>query len=579
MTPPPADHDDRDTPGDDFADLLPHLRLDELMSEVQDRFARISDSRRQFAGLLESMLVISSGLDLQDTLRSIVRSAMGLVDARYGALGVVGEDGRLSAFVHEGIDDATRERIGHLPLGDGVLGVLLDHPEIIRLRRISDHSASVGFPENHPPMTTFLGAPIAVRGVIFGNIYLTDKADGAPFTEDDVAIIRALASAAGTAVDNARLYAQLQSRVRWIEATRDLLTDLLAGSETAGTMRRLTTAVRELTSADLTFVALFDDGDDSTMTVRVASGPTADTMTGATIPMADSTSGRAVRERRTLHVESLEYTPTTQAAEFGPALVAPLRTGDSVSGVLVGLRRRGATPFDSELADLVTSFADHAALAMSLNAARTREHEFHVLADRDRIARDLHDHVIQRIFAAGLSLRATTQSITRPEAAARVSTVIDDLQDVIEDIRAAIFDLHSASPVRGDGLLARIRSAVAEIADDGPMHFSVRASGPLSAVEPLTADNVVAVVREAVSNAVRHSGGSRGVVTITVSDEVIVSVRDDGVGIDPTVDDHGERHHGLRNLRARATQVGGNLSVTRPDEGGGTELIWTVPLI
>ncbi len=572
-----ADRTGDGVPADsDFTALTSQARVDALLAEAQERFARISESRRQLAGLMESMLDISSGLDLQETLRSVVRSAMGLVGARYGAVGVRADDGRLSAFVHEGIDAESGRRIGPLPTGSGLLGEFMHRPEVMVLRHIADHPASTGFPPHHPPMTTFLGAPIVIHGQVFGTIYLTEKHDGAAFTADDEAVIRALAAAAATAVDNARLYQQLQTRVRWIEATRDVVTGLLAEDDTTTVFQRLADALQELTGAALTFIALPDDTDPEVLSVIVAAGETSGEVVGSTIPIDGSTSGRAVRERATLRVEHLQYSPMELSSEFGPALVAPLRSGDDVTGVLVSLRRTGMPGFDQDMSDLVTSFADHAALGLSLAESRVRERQFHVLADRDRIARDLHDHVIQRIFAAGLSLRAIAQTADDLTVGDRLTQTIDDLQDVIQDIRGTIFDLH-ADPDAAPGLLTRTRSAVAELAAGAGVVVVVRSSGPLSAIDPTTAEHVLAVVREGVSNVVRHSGAERAVVTIAVADQVTVTVSDNGAGGCEAHAPSRDRH-GLRNMRARAADVGGTLAVVPSDEGG-TRIIWTAPLV
>jgi GAF domain-containing protein len=187
-------------------DTLSQLRLHELLSEVQERIEQIVESRDRLDGLVEAMLAVTSGLELDATLRTIVHTAIELIDARYGALGVRGHDHELVEFVYEGIDDATRAKIGPLPQGLGVLGVLIDQPMPIRLDNIDDHPASVGFPPNHPPMRTFLGVPIRIRDEVYGNLYLTEKKTGQPFSEDDEVLALALAAAAGIAIDNARLY-------------------------------------------------------------------------------------------------------------------------------------------------------------------------------------------------------------------------------------------------------------------------------------------------------------------------------------------------------------------------------------
>ena len=216
---------------------LSQLRLRELLTEVQDRVEQIVKGRDRLDGLVEAMLVVTSGLELDATLRTIVHTAIELVDARYGALGVRGSDHELVEFIYEGIDEATRELIGPLPEGRGVLGVLIDDPKPIRLDQILGHPASVGFPPNHPPMRTFLGVPVRIRDEVFGNLYLTEKADGQPFSEDDEVLVQALAAAAGIAIDNARLYQQSQARQTWIEATRDIGTEMLSGVDPATVFR------------------------------------------------------------------------------------------------------------------------------------------------------------------------------------------------------------------------------------------------------------------------------------------------------------------------------------------------------
>ncbi len=229
--------------------------------EVQDRVEQIVEGRDRLDGLVEAMLVVTSGLELDETLKTIVHTAIELVDAQYGALGVRGYDHELVEFIYEGIDEEMREQIGHLPEGLGVLGVLIDDPKPIRLDNIAHHAASVGFPPNHPPMRTFLGVPVRIRDEVFGNLYLTEKAGGQPFSEDDEVLVQALAAAAGIAIDNARLYEQSKTRQSWIEATRDIGTELLAGTDPATVFRLIADKSRHLSGAEMTLVAVPADAD------------------------------------------------------------------------------------------------------------------------------------------------------------------------------------------------------------------------------------------------------------------------------------------------------------------------------
>ena len=237
-------------------DTLSQLRLRELLAEVQERITQIVEGRDRLDGLVEAMLVVTSDLDLDTTLRTIVHTAIELVDARYGALGVRGSGHDLLAFIYEGIDENERERIGHLPEGRGVLGVLIDDPKPIRLDDIAQHPASVGFPANHPPMRAFLGVPVRIRDEVFGNLYLTEKANGQPFSEDDEVLVKALAAAAGIAIENARLYEQSRARQSWIEATRDIATELLSGADPATVFRLIADKALKLTEAQATLVAV-----------------------------------------------------------------------------------------------------------------------------------------------------------------------------------------------------------------------------------------------------------------------------------------------------------------------------------
>ena len=527
-------------------------------------------------GLMEAMLAVTSGLELDATLKTIVRTATDLVAARYGALGVRGDGHELVEFITEGLDVQTHRRIGPPPAGRGVLGLLIDDPKPIRLDDIRLHPASVGFPPNHPPMRTFLGVPVRIRDEVYGNLYLTDKAGGLPFSEDDEVLVEALAAAAGIAIDNARLYEQSRARQSWIEATRDIATRLLAGDEPARVFRLIADEALHLTRADVAVVAVpmalaFDaevppDDVDELMVVEAA-GVAAVPPESRSIEVPDSVIGTTFTDRTPRRLHRLD---TGLMTDPGPAMVVPLRTTEKVAGVLVVLRRNGSQEFSDEQLDMMSSFADQATLAWQLAGTQHRMRELDVIADRDRIARDLHDHVIQRLFAAGLALQGTVARTDSPEVADRLADTVDELQSVIQDIRTTIFDLHgSASGTTR--LRQRITDAIAAFAGTGP-RTSVQFIGPLSVVSPALADHAEAVVREAVSNAVRHSGGAAVTVTVRVEDDLCIEVADDGCGMPPDV-----TASGLTNLRSRAGQVGGELLITAAP-GGGTLLRWSAPL-
>ncbi|WP_040815888.1 GAF domain-containing sensor histidine kinase [Nocardia concava] len=556
-------------------DTLSQLRLRELLTEVKDRVEQIIDARDRMDGLVEAMLAVTSGLDLDQTLRTIVHTAISLVDARYGALGVRGEDG-LEQFIYEGIDEETRARIGDLPEGRGVLGLLISQPKPIRMENLADHPASVGFPEHHPPMRTFLGVPVRIRDEIFGNLYLTEKSGGQLFTEDDEVIVQALAAAAGTAIDNARLYQSSRTRQAWIEATRDIATEFLAGTDPDEVLAHVVAHARTLTDSKWAFLAVDDEpgGDlDAVEGLRISqcSGPDGQGYNGIA-RTTDTAIGEVFRGGRPLRPTDKDDLGLDIALGAGHSLILPLNAQDSTFGVLVMVRPIGALPFADELLELAGAFTDQAALAIQFAEAQQRMRELDVLTDRDRIARDLHDHVIQRLFAAGLSLQGTVARARSAEVRERLSDVINDLQDVVQEIRTSIFDLHG-----GAGSSTRLRQRIEEVirkhtADTG-LRTSLRISGPLSVVAADLADHAEAVVREAVSNAVRHAGADTITVTIDVSDDLTLLIADDGHGIPENI-----TTSGLQNLTRRAEDMGGTFAFGRNPDGAGTLLRWAVPL-
>ncbi|MCX2931308.1 GAF domain-containing sensor histidine kinase [Mycobacterium sp. CVI_P3] len=555
-------------------DTLSQLRLRELLVEVQDRVEQIVEGRDRLDGLLEAMLAVTSGLELDVTLRTIVHTAIDLVDARYGALGVRGQDHELVEFIYEGIDPETRDQIGPLPEGRGVLGHLIDEPKPIRLENILQHPASVGFPPNHPPMRTFLGVPVRIRNEVYGNLYLTEKADGQPFSEDDEVLVEALAAAAGIAIDNARLYAQSRARQSWIEATRDIGTELLGGGDPARVFRLIADEAVKLTAADVVLVAVPSDvqlpvEDIRELLVVETAGAIGPAQALPSIPVAGSAIGASFATRTPRRFDTIGDELAT-VPDAGTALVLPLRTTNAVAGVMVIVRRRGKQAFSDEQLDMMAGFADQATLAWQLATTQRHLRELDVHSDRDRIARDLHDHVIQRLFAIGLSLQGTIPRSRVPEVQQRLMNSVDDLQGVIQEIRTAIFDLHggSAGTTR---LRQRLDETIGAFAGSD-LRTNVQYIGPLSVIDATLADHAEAVVCEAVSNAVRHANAQTLAVNVRVEDELAIEVVDDGRGIPADV-----TASGLTNLRRRAEEVGGEFEVGNAP-GGGTILRWTAPL-
>ncbi|WP_433762267.1 GAF domain-containing protein [Nocardia sp. CA-135398] len=562
-------------------DTLSQLRLRELLMEVQDHIAQIVDVRDRMDRLMEAMLVVTAGLDLDNTLRTIVHSAIELVDAQYGALGVRETDptnNQLAEFVYEGIDDRTRVLIGDLPRGHGVLGLLIQQPKPIRLTNLSDHPSSVGFPEHHPPMHTFLGVPVQVRDEVFGNLYLTEKAGGLEFTEDDEVVVRALAAAAGIAIENARLYELSRARQQWLEATRDVATELLVATESSEILDLVVQRALTLTDSACTFIALPEDPDIpadevTELMVVAAAGLDADELTGQRLPVAASNSGEVFLRGQVMSVQKLSYDPFSDSPEFGPALILPLRAGRSVVGVLTTLRPVDAPPLDTAAQTMMAAIADQTALALQLAETQERMRELDVLSDRDRIARGLHDHVIQRLFAVGLSLQSTAQRARAPEVRSRLLATIDDVQAIVQDIRHSIFDLQSNTTADSSKYRKYLHGIIVDMTADSGLHTTVRLAGPVTVLAPPLSDDVEAVLREAVSNVVRHASASTVSVELKVRDDVSIEVTDDGIGVPDDI----ARRSGLANMAARAKEAGGTFSIeNRP--GGGTVLRWSAPL-
>lgn len=555
-------------------ETLSQLRLRELLLEVQDRIEQIVEGRDRLDGLIDAILAITSGLKLDATLRAIVHTAAELVDARYGALGVRGYDHRSVEFVYEGIDEETRHLIGSLPEGRGVLGALIEEPKPIRLDDISRHPASVGFPLHHPPMRTFLGVPVRIRDEVFGNLYLTEKADGQPFSDDDEVLVQALAAAAGIAVDNARLFEESRTREAWIEATRDIGTQMLAGADPAMVFRLIAEEALTLMAGAATLVAVPLDDEapacevDDLVIVEVA-GEISPAVKQMTVAVSGTSIGGVFHDRTPRRFDRLDLA-VDGPVEPGPALVLPLRAADTVAGVLVALRSADEQPFSDKQLDMMAAFADQAALAWRLATAQRQMREVEILTDRDRIARDLHDHVIQRLFAVGLTLQGAAPRARVPAVRESIYSSIDDLQEIIQEIRSAIFDLH-AGPSRATGLRHRLDKVIDQLAIPA-LHTTVQYTGPLSVVDTVLANHAEAVLREAVSNAVRHANATSLAINVSVEDDVRVEVVDDGVGISGDITESG-----LRNLRQRADDAGGEFTVENMPTGG-TLLRWSAPL-
>nr|WP_282504678.1 GAF domain-containing protein [Streptomyces rhizoryzae] len=529
--------------------------------------------------LLEAILSVGAGLDVQQVLRQIVEAAVVVADARYGALGVIGPDGRLRQFLPAGLSEEQFKAIGDLPAGHGILGELIRHPVPLRLDELGEHPASYGFPPHHPAMHSFLGVPIRVRDEVFGNLYLTEKRGGGSFTEDDETLLTTLAVAAGGAIEHARLYQEARNRQEWLEANSEIVAGLLPGARESDVLATILDHAVRILSADLGVLALPAEGDRLRM--ALASGVDAHAHRGLVLPRHGSFAGAALAAERPLISDDIEHDPRVTTGPprwwgLGPAVAVPMATGDRIRGVLLLARLRGRAPFtEPETAPLLT-FAGQAALAMELAEQRAAADQVTLLRDRDRIARDLHDLAIQRLFAIGMTLQSTVRFVDHPEAGERLLRAVDDLDETIKIIRSTIFGLRTRDTARDrQGLRSRTVTALEEASRTLGFTPALHMAGLLDTDVPEElAGHVLAVLGEALSNIARHARAGAADVSLALHDRrLTLTVTDDGVGIRGA----GGRRSGLRNLARRAEDAGGELTVEAPPDGG-TRLIWSAPL-
>ncbi|MET8036259.1 GAF domain-containing sensor histidine kinase [Streptomyces sp. NPDC005345] len=562
-------------------DHLPKLRLDELLGELQVRIDAVRGTRDRLHSLLEAVLSVGRELDLPQVLRSIVEAAVVLVDAEYGALGVIGGDRKLAEFLTVGIEGEQRERIGALPSGHGILGELIRHPEPLRLPELSEHPASYGFPANHPPMHSFLGVPIRVRDEVFGNLYLTEKRSAKEFDTEDEAVLSTLAVAAGVAIENARLYEETRLRERWQQASGEVTRLLLSGAPSAEVLEQIADAARKIVSADVGMIAECLPGEES-LRPALAVGQDAEQRQGLVMSGKDGlvaaalTSSEPVVSDDVAHDERVAQGGDPQWAGLGPVVAVPLGAGGKARGVLLLGRVPGSAPFGEAATGPLLAFAGQAALTLELAERRRDAEQIALLQDRDRIARDLHDLAIQRLFAAGMTLQSTLRFMEHPEGRERLTRTVDDLDDTIKIIRSTIFGLRTHGGTReGGGLRARVSEAVQAATHSLGFSPGLQIEGLVDTDVPgRIADHAMAVLGEALSNAARHSGAQAVDVRLRlVAGELTLTVTDDGCGVASDAP-----RSGLKNMEERAASLGGTLSLAERPEGGGTRLEWRVPV-
>lgn len=391
--------------------------------------------------LFEAQRAINSDLSLKDVLGRIVRAACELVGADYGALGVLGPDDRLEQFVHHGMPDHIVREVGALPTGKGLLGVLIDDPSPVQLGNLGADPRSVGFSRNHPPMTAFLAIPIRVRGEVFGDIYLCNAEQGT-FTDADEELLTAFAETAGTAINNARLYEDARRSRDWLHASGEITRALLADVD-ADTLLEVVSRALNVAEADFGALVLPEENGTLMRTV-VAVGLGAETYAEASFDPSGSELARILTSGQSALINDIGALDTAwfdNEHGFGPLMIAPLVDAEGLRGSVVLIRAAGNPAFTRRDLDLASNFADQVALALEMDEARNDAEQLRVLEVRHRIAEDLHDNVMQRLFATGMGLQGLARSALPTTLSDRLGKHITDLDDTIDEIRERVFGL------------------------------------------------------------------------------------------------------------------------------------------
>lgn len=557
-------------------DTLGEADLPDLLRELLGRVEGALDERSRWELLLDAVVAMGAGLSLDGLLERIVATASRLAGARYAALGVLdpGSERRLRTFVHHGMDDEVVRKIGSLPEGHGLLGLIIDRPEPLRLHEIGAHAASYGFPPHHPPMTSFLGVPLRIRDKVFGNLYLTEKEGGGDFTERDERIVVALAAAAGVAIENAELYQQARRRERWLAATAEITGRLLAAAHDGSALQLVADKALELAEADVVWIVAGASADD--LALEAVAGKGVDEEQLRRRPMAGSLAADVVRrgvptlvDRLSEDPRSVWFEPEAGWPVLGAGMMVPFGLATDQPGVL-GVawareddRRHGLDP------QLPRSFAEQAALSLQVSRFHRDRQKLALFEDRDRIGRDLHDLVIQRLFAVGLSLQGAARKADA-HVADRLEAAIDDLDVTIKDIRKTIFELGIAA--ESNDIQAEVTRLVDRAATTLKFRPSLAFDGPVrTLVRDDQAPELLAVLSESLSNAARHADATRVTVHLSAGEEIMLEVSDNGRGIPA-----GTAESGLRNMRERALRHGGWCTV-ESSEGRGTCVRWAIP--
>ncbi len=528
--------------------------------------------------LLEAGLILASELSLPIVLQRIVDLAAQVTDARYAALGVIGDNDTLVEFVTTGVSAKERRAIGALPTGRGVLGLLIHDPKPVRISNIADHPQSVGFPANHPPMRSFLGAPVQAMGSVFGNIYLAEKRTARELSEDDQESLIVLATQAGVAIANASLYDELRSREQWLDALREITNRVLAVEDERSLLESIAEHARQVAQADAATVVTVSETPGE-LVVAAAVGARSGEMRGQTLPAEGSISGAVMKSGQSLSLDDVSADPRAfqsivRLGRHGPAVFVPLRVQGGASGTLMVTRLKGRPRFDDQRVRLVESLADQASVAIEYHRAQGELRRLGLMEERERIAKELHDGIIQSLFAVGMGLQGTALMARSPDLTTRIEGAVEELDKVIRDLRNYIFGLRPG--ILADRQLDQaLRFLGEEIQARSQASIEVEVDAAVAATLSARSAEIVQLTREALSNVARHAQASRASVRLgRRGSNAVLTVEDDGRGFDLRGNSKG---FGIGNMRARAASLGGSLDV-KSETGKGTRLMVTFPL-
>lgn len=552
----------------------PKLEFEMLLSQLIDRAHEVMTTQARLRDLISASNTLVSDLDLSTVLTRIAEVAKRLVGAEYAAMGVTASDGHLEQFIHVGMSEDVVAKIDHLPEGKGLLGALIQDPQPVRLRSLADDQRSSGFPAEHPPMESFLGVPIRVRDEVYGNLYLTNQING-EFSADDEAIAQALAASAGIAIANARLFEESRYRERWSTALAETNRHMLANEE-EGALQILIERMMDLAAADVACVLLAIP-DRHHLVVDRAIGQNSNELEDMTFPLDGGVVHDVIAKGEPRIVDNTSHFPADgflARTLMGEAILVPFDMNAHQRGVLVVARLPDRPGFRERDLEMASSFADQVTLAVQRTDARANQQRVDLLEDRSRIARDLHDHVIQRLFGAGLSLQAVASGLGPGVPSRRILEQISSIDDTIAQIRESIFALKSDSHHPTPGLRLRLREVIDRVTVQLPGSPRVRFLGPVDLMSDReVADDAVAVVTEGLANIIRHAEATSVTVTVAAANgQLSIDVIDDGKGFGGQA-----LRSGLANLHDRAVQRGGTF-VAQDAKPHGTHLTWTIPI-